>query len=83
MKTHVDAFNVENQSHMGKFAIASIDKQYDEWRAKGYGVLLDRDGEICVDPEEPDDDGLYYQDQLIDLEKWQRKHFDNNKTETE
>ena len=47
---------------------------YDEWRAKGIGVLLDRDGDICLDDEEPEDDGLYYSEQLKDLEKWKLAH---------
>ncbi len=59
-KTHVDAFDIEVQRHLRKFPISALDKIYDEWRTKGHGVLLNRDGEICVDTGEPEDDGLYY-----------------------
>lgn len=66
----VDVFDIEEQKHMGKFHISALDKKYDEWRAKGYGVLLDGSGDICVDTGEPEDDGLYYPEQLKELEKW-------------
>ena len=71
MKTHVDVFDIAAQKHLGKMPVSTLDKKYDEWRAKGYGVLLDRSGDVCVDTEEPDDDELYYSQQLEELKKWE------------
>lgn len=70
MKTEVEVFDIEAQKHIGRMAISILNKKYDEWRSKGYGVLLDRSGDVCVDTEEPEDDGLYYSEQINELEKW-------------
>ncbi|MEL6303154.1 MAG: hypothetical protein AAFQ20_00025 [Bacteroidota bacterium] len=72
MKNSIDVFDINAQRKVGAFPIERLDKMYDEWRAKGMGVLLDRDGDICLDDEEPEDDGLYYSEQVKDLDKWKR-----------
>ncbi|MEM6863522.1 MAG: hypothetical protein AAF575_00005 [Bacteroidota bacterium] len=74
MKNSIDVFDINAQRKVGAFPVERLNKMYDEWRAKGIGVLLDRDGDICLDDEEPEDDGLYYSEQLQDLEKWKQAH---------
>lgn len=69
MGTQVDVLDINQQKHMGKVAISLLDRKYDEWRAKGYGVLIDRGGDVCLDDEDTDDDGLYYSQQLKELEE--------------
>ena len=67
MKTHVTIFDITAQRKLGEIHISKINQYYDQWRAKGYGVLIDRQGDVCLDTEQSDDDGKYYQDQLNDL----------------
>nr|WP_297914254.1 hypothetical protein [uncultured Allomuricauda sp.] len=74
MKNSIGVFDINAQRKVGAFPVERLDKMYDEWRAKGIGVLLDRDGDICLDDEEPEDDGLYYSEQVKDLEKWKKAH---------
>lgn len=69
MKTHVNVLDINRQKHLGMIPVSLLDKKYDEWRAKGYGVLIDRSGDVCFDDEYTDDDGLYYAEQLKDLKK--------------
>lgn len=68
MKTHVDVFDITLQKHLGKALITSLDKKYDQWRAKGFSVLLDRAGDVCLDSEDDDcDDGKYYSKQIKEV----------------
>ena len=65
----INVFDVNLQKHMGKVTLDRINFKYDQWRAMGYGVLIDRDGEICLDNEDSEDDGKYYKEQIADLNK--------------
>lgn len=67
MKTQVDVFDINAQKHMGTVSVSQLDKKYDEWRAKGYSVLIDRDGDVCLDNEDDHDDGKYYSEQLKEM----------------
>lgn len=70
MKTKVDVFDIALQRHLGKVPISQLDKKYDEWRSKGFSVLLDRQGDVCLDSEDDDcDDGKYYSEQLREIKK--------------
>ncbi|GAA4277515.1 hypothetical protein [Aquimarina mytili] len=69
MKTHVTVYDITSQRKLGNIHISKIDQYYDQWRGKGYGVLIDRDGCVCIDMEDPEDDGKYYSDQITDLNK--------------
>ena len=74
MKNSIGVFDINAQRKVGAFPVERLDNMYDEWRAKGIGELLDRDGDIFLDDEEPEDDGLYYSEQVKDLEKWKKAH---------
>jgi len=65
----IQVFDIPNLKYMGKISLSTVDKKYEEWRSKGYGVLIDREGCICLDNEDTDDDGLSYQDQIKELQK--------------
>lgn len=65
----VDVFDIVNQSYWGKLLVKNADKQYQFWRDRGIGVLLDRDGHICIDSEDAEDDGLSYNEQLAETIK--------------
>lgn len=66
-KKEIQVFDIPNQKFLGIVSTEGLNKKYDSWRAKGYGVLIDRDGCICLDNEDSSDDGQYYKDQLEDL----------------
>lgn len=68
MKTHVAVLDINRQKHLDEIAIILLDRKYDEWRAKGFGILIDRSGDVCLDDEDTNDDGLYYSQQLKELE---------------
>jgi hypothetical protein len=63
----IPAFDISNTKYIGRFTLSELDDKYKEWRANGYGVLIDRDAAVCVDKEDPDDDGKSYKEQLKDL----------------
>lgn len=63
----IEVFNIAEQTFWGYIDKTQVNDQYDKWRAEGYGVLIDRDGSICIDNETPDDDGLSYEEQIEEL----------------
>ena len=63
----IQVFDIPNQKFLGTIELSKTNKKYDEWRSKGYGVLIDRDGCICIDNEDSEDDGMYYQDRIKSL----------------
>ena len=63
----IQVFDIPNQKYLGTIYLSKVDDEYKTWRAKGYGVLIDRDGCICLDDEDTDDDGLLYNEQLKKL----------------
>lgn len=63
----IQVFDIPNQKYLGTIPLSKVDENYTAWRAKGYGVLIDRDGCICLDNEDTDDDGLFYNEQLKTL----------------
>lgn len=67
MKTHMDVFDINDQKHLDKVAVSELDKKYDEWRARGYTVVIDRSGDVCIDDEDDYDDGKYYTEQIKEL----------------
>lgn len=69
MKTQVDVFDINRQKHLGTVSVSQLDKKYDEWREKGYSVLIDRSGDVCLDDEDDHDDGKYYTEQLKEIRK--------------
>lgn len=68
-KKIIDVFDIPNQKHLGKIKLSEVNKKYDEWRKKGYGVLVDISGDIAIDNEDCEDDGLYYQEQIDEYNK--------------
>ena len=60
----IRVFDIPNQKYLGKINLSEVNRKYDEWRSKGYGVLIDRDGCICLDNEDSEDDEMYYQEQI-------------------
>lgn len=66
----IDSFNVPEQKYLGKVSKEDVETQYIKWREQGYGVLLDRDGAICIDNEDSEDDGLTYAEQVEDLKRF-------------
>lgn len=60
----IEVYDITNQKYLGKISYSVVNDKYDEWRSKGYGVLTDRDKSICLDKEDPEDDGLYYNEQI-------------------
>lgn len=66
MKTTVNVFDINRQKHLGKYPISSLQRKYDQWRAKGYSICVDRDGDVCIDNQDDYDDGKYYEEQIKD-----------------
>lgn len=64
MKTMVNVFDINRQKLIGKYPVANLEEKYDSWRAKGYSVCVDIDGDICIDDEDSNDDGKYYEEQI-------------------
>jgi hypothetical protein len=60
----IDVFDITNERHLGKVKLENVDQYYKDNRAKGYGVFVDHSGDICIDKENPDDDGLCYRKQI-------------------
>lgn len=64
MKTIVNVYDLNKQKRVGRYPITSLKNKYDQWRAKGYAVCVDRDGDVCIDNEDNNDDGKYYEEQI-------------------
>jgi len=64
----IQVFDIDNMKRLPSLKIEAIEKFYKEMRGKGYGVLVDGDGDVCVSKEDPDDDGLSYAEQIKELE---------------
>lgn len=64
----IQVFDIDNMKRLPSLKIETVEGFYKEMRGKGYGVLVDRDGDVCVSKEDPDDDGLSYAEQIQELE---------------
>ena len=64
----IQVFDIDRMERLPSLTIGTVEKFYKEMREKGYGVLIDRDGDVCVSKEDPDDDGLSYAEQLKELD---------------
>lgn len=64
---NIAVFDIVNQNYLGTVPLSKVDEKYTSWRSQGYGVLIDRDGDICLDNDDSEDDGLLYNEQLKTL----------------
>jgi len=66
MKTSIDIFNIDTQKHIATVKRSEIDIYISKYRKIGYSVMVDQDGDICIDRSD-DDKGLTYKNMVDEL----------------
>ena len=66
MKTSIDIFNIDTQKHIATVKRSEIDRYISKYRKIGYSVMVDQDGDICID-RSGDDNGLTYKNMMDEL----------------
>lgn len=63
MKKRIEIFNIDSQQHIGYVLPQDVEDFVNDYRAKGYSVMIDNDNDICID-RSGDDSGLSYAEMI-------------------